>query len=253
MTDNIFDTHAHYDDEKFDVDRDETIKKVFSSGVRGIINCGCDVDSSKKSLELCDKYEKFFCAIGIHPHSAQDESDRLDEIFSMTKCSKVVAVGEIGLDYHYDFSDRNIQKEIFERELVFAGKNSLPVIVHSREATQDTLELLKKHKPTGVVHCFTGSVETAKEILSLGMYLGIGGAITFKNAVKPVEAVKHIPLERILLETDCPYMTPVPFRGKRNDSSLIEYTAQKIAEIKNTDVETIANVTYKNAKILFGL
>ena len=253
MIDNIFDSHAHYDDEKFDGDRNEIIEKVFSSGVCGVINCGCDVESSRKSLELCKSFEKFFCAVGIHPHSAEDEQDMLGEVFSMVNNEKVVAVGEIGLDYHYDFSDRKTQKEVFEKQLVFANENDFPVIVHSREATQDTMELLKKHKPKGVVHCFTGSVETAKEILSLGMYLGIGGAITFKNAVRPVESVGFIPLDRILLETDCPYMTPVPFRGKRNDSSLIEYTARKIAEIKNVDVKTVADVTKQNVIDLFKI
>lgn len=253
MIQNIFDTHAHYDDEKFDGDRDEIIKKIFSSGVCGVINCGCDIESSRKSIELCKKYESFFCAVGIHPHIAEDERYRLQEIFDLFPYEKIVAIGEIGLDYHYDFSERDIQKEVFEKQLVYACNADLPVIVHSREATADTLELLKRYKPKGVVHCFTGSVETAKEILSLGMYLGIGGAITFKNAVKPVEAVKYIPLERMLLETDCPYMSPVPYRGKRNDSSLIEYTARKIAEIKNIDVQTVADVTKNNAKLLFGL
>lgn len=251
MIENIFDTHAHYDDEKFDGDRQEVIAKIFSSGVCAVINCGCDVQSSQKSVLLAKEYDKFYCAVGIHPHSAEEEQDLLPQIYEMSKENKVVAIGEIGLDYHYDFSDREIQKAVFEKQIVFANENDIPVIVHSREATADTLAILKKYKPKGVVHCFTGSVETAKEILQLGMYIGIGGAITFKNAVKPVEAAKYIPLERILLETDCPYMSPVPFRGKRNDSSLIEYTAKKLAQIKNIDVEQIANVTKQNAKDLF--
>lgn len=250
---NIFDSHAHYDDEKFDLDRDETLKRVFSSGVCGVINCGSDIDSSKKSIELSKKYDKIYSAVGVHPHCAEDDSDKLDCLKDMIKEDKVVAVGEIGLDYHYDFSDREIQKIVFEKQLIFANEHNLPVIIHSREATQDTLDLLKKHKPKGVVHCFTGSVETAKEILSLGLYIGFGGAVTFKNAVKPLQSCEFVPLEKILLETDCPYMSPVPFRGKRNDSSLIEHTAKKISEIKNVDVQKVIDTATNNTLKLFSI
>lgn len=250
---NIFDSHAHYDDEKFCQDRDETLEKVFSSGVCGIINCGSDIDSSIQSINLSKKYDKIYSAVGVHPHSAEDDSDKLNCLEDLIKEKKVVAIGEIGLDYHYDFSDREIQKSVFEKQLIFANEHNFPVIIHSREATEDTLCLLKKHKPKGVVHCFTGSVETAKELVSLGLYIGFGGAVTFKNALKPVQSCEYVPLDRILLETDCPYMTPVPFRGKRNDSSFIEYTAKKISEIKNIDVQELINTATNNTLKLFSI
>lgn len=253
MMNNIFDSHAHYDDEKFDDDRYETLERVFLSGVCSIVNCGCDIESSEKSIFLSERYDNVYAAVGIHPHSAHDEQNKIGEIKAMLSRRKVVAVGEIGLDYHYDLSDRNIQKDVFEKQIIVAKEYNLPVIVHSRESTQDVMTILKKHRPKGVVHCFTGSVETAKEILSLGMYIGIGGAITFKNAVKAIEAAKVIPLEKILLETDCPYMTPVPHRGKRNDSSYIEYTAKKIAEIKNINAQEVADITKQNALNLFSI
>ena len=169
------------------------------------------------------------------------------------KNNKVVAVGEVGLDYHYDFSPRERQLEIFERQLILANKLDLPVIVHDREAHEDTMRLLIKHKPRGVVHCFSGSAEMAREIVKLGMYIGIGGAVTFKNAKKPVEVVEYLPLDRLLLETDAPYMTPVPFRGQRCDSAHIAYTAEKIAEIKGIDVQKLIDICNENAKRLFGI
>ena len=166
---------------------------------------------------------------------------------------KVIAVGEIGLDYHYDFSPREKQKEVFERQLILANELNLPVIVHDREAHEDTLMLLKKYKPKGVVHCFSGSTEGAREILSLGMYIGLGGAVTFKNARKPLEVAAFVPEDRLLLETDCPYMAPVPFRGKRCDSSMIPFSAERIAEVRKTDVQTLIDRCCKNAQTLFGI
>ena len=249
---NIFDSHAHYNDERFDDDRDELLSSLLSNGICGIINCGDDIESSKKSIELSKKYKNIFASVGVHPHSAKDDFDKLPLLYEIAKYEKTVAIGEIGLDYHYDFSPRDIQKEVFEKQLIIAKELDLPVIIHSREATEDTLNILKKHKVKGVVHCFSGSVETAKEILKLGMFIGIGGSLTFKNAVKPVEACKFIPLDKILLETDCPYMTPVPFRGKRNDSSFIEYVVKKISEIKNISEDEICNVTKQNTLNLFS-
>ncbi len=254
MYSNIFDTHAHYDDSRFDDDRDELLSSLKVKGVSCIVNCGCDLKSSLTTLALAKKYNFIYAAVGVHAHEAEEstESD-LAEIEELYKNEKVVAVGEIGLDYHYDFSPRERQLDVFERQLILANKLGLPVIVHDREAHEDTMNLLKKHRPKGVVHCFSGSAEMAKEIVKLGMYIGIGGAITFKNAKKPVEVVEYLPLDRLLLETDAPYMTPVPFRGQRCDSAHIAYTAEKIAEIKKIDVQELIDICNENSKRLFGI
>lgn len=251
---NIFDTHAHYDDEAFDEDREILLSSLNGRGVSLVIDCGCDVASSKKAIELSEKYDFIYAAVGIHPHEAEEAGENdLDEIRRLLKHKKAVAIGEIGLDYHYDFSPRELQKEYFEKQIVLAKELDMPIIVHDREAHEDTLELLRKYKPQGVLHCFSGSVESAKEIISLGMYIGLGGAVTFKNARKPLEVAEFVPLDRLLLETDAPYMTPVPFRGKRNDSSLIPYTAIKIAEVKGLDPQTVVNAANENGKRLFGI
>ncbi len=251
---NIFDTHAHYDDEKFDGDRESLLSSLPSKGIRLLMNCGCDVKSSLKTIELCDKYAFIFGAVGIHPHeSAEAEDGDLERIIKLTEHSKVRAIGEIGLDYHYDFSPRDVQLEYFEKQLEIANSLNLPVIIHDREAHQDTLEILKKYRPRGVVHCFSGSAEMAEEILRLGMYIGLGGAVTFKNAKKPLEVAKILPLDRLLLETDCPYMTPVPFRGQRNDSSLIPYSALVLAGIKGIDAQELINIACENGRELFSI
>lgn len=254
MYSGIFDTHAHYDDPRFDEDRDELLSTLSQKGVIHIVNCGCDLKSSLTTVALTENYSFIYAAVGVHAHEAEEatESD-LNEIKKLYSNEKVVAVGEIGLDYHYDFSPRERQLEIFERQLILANKLDLPVIVHDREAHEDTMNLLKRHKPKGVVHCFSGSAEMAKEIVKLGMYIGIGGAVTFKNAKKPVEVVEYLPLDRLLLETDAPYMTPVPFRGQRCDSSYIAYTAEKIAEIKDIDVQELIDICNENAKRLFRI
>lgn len=251
---NIFDTHAHYDDEAFDADRDVLLQSLPGKGIINVIDCGCDIKSSEKALELSEKYDFIFAAVGIHPHEAQDaDENALDEVRRLSKHEKAVAIGEIGLDYHYDFSPREVQKEFFEKQIILANELQMPIIVHDREAHEDTLELLRKYKPKGVLHCFSGSVESAKEIVSLGMYIGLGGAVTFKNARKPLEVAEWLPLDRLLLETDAPYMTPVPFRGKRNDSSLIPYAALKIAEVKGIDAQAVVDAANENARRLFGI
>ena len=254
MYKNIFDTHAHYDDLRFEEDRDELLCSLNDKGVSHIVNCGCDLKSSLTTLALAQKHDFIFAAIGVHAHEAEEatESD-LEEIERLYNNKKVVAVGEIGLDYHYDFSPRERQLEVFERQLILANKLDLPVIVHDREAHEDTMNLLKKHRPKGVVHCFSGSAEMAKEIVKLGMHIGIGGALTFKNAKKPVEVVEYLPLDRLLLETDAPYMTPVPFRGQRCDSAHIAYTAEKIAEIKGIEAQELIDICNENAKRLFNI
>ena len=254
MYNNIFDTHAHYDDEKFNGDRAEVLSFVKANGVSRIIDCGCDLKSSLAAVNLSEEYDFIYAAVGVHAHEADEAAEKdFAEIEKLYAHKKVVAVGEIGLDYHYDFSPRERQLEVFERQLILANKLNLPVIIHDREAHEDTLRLLKKHRPKGVVHCFSGSVESAKEVLSLGMYIGLGGAVTFKNAKKPVEVAKFVPDDYLLLETDCPYMAPVPYRGKRCDSSMIASTAELIASVRNTDTQTLINRCHENADRLFGL
>ncbi len=254
MYKNIFDSHAHYTDKAFDIDRKDLLDSLRESGVCGVINCGADIESSKASLELADKYDYIYFACGIHPEEVENLPQNYIEILKdLAKHPKCVAIGEIGLDYYWRQDTKEKQKEVFENQILLAKELNLPIIVHDREAHGDTLEILKKHKPKGVLHCFSGSVETAKEILKLGMYIGLGGAVTFKNAKKPVEVAEFIPLDRLLLETDCPYMAPVPMRGKRNDSSLISHIAEKIGEIKGIEPQIVVNSATENVKKLFGV
>lgn len=251
---NIFDSHAHYNDEQFDIDRDALLASLPEAGIVGILNCGTDVESSIVSIEMAEKYPFVYAACGYHPESALEfNEERLSEIEKMLSHGKCVAVGEIGLEYHYDFVPKDVQKYVFEKHLELAVKYDMPVIVHDREAHADTLELLKKYNPKGVLHCYSGSAEMAKEILKMGMYIGLGGAVTFKNAIKPVEVAEMIPLDRLLLETDCPYMAPVPMRGKRNNSAYISYVAEKIADIKNIQVHDLLDITSENAMNLFNI
>lgn len=254
MYNNIFDTHAHYDDKRFSEDIDNVLTALPAVGICGIVNCATDINSCKKSLEMAEKYDYIYFAAGIHPHEAEAcEKDFINELRKYTSHKKCVAIGEIGLDYHYDFSPREIQREVFEKQLILAKELDLPVIIHDREAHGDTWELLKKYSPKGIVHCFSGSAEMARDIVNLGMYIGLGGAVTFKNAKKPVEVAKYVPIEKLVLETDCPYMSPVPFRGKRNDSRLISYTAEFIASIKEMSPQLLLDETRKNAETIFSI
>lgn len=249
----IFDTHAHYDDRAFDDDREAVINMLFENGVCGVVNQGTDIKTSKFSIELAQRYDGFYAAVGLHPECLNENSiNDLEKIKDLAKNDKVVAIGEIGLDYYYDIP-KDLQKTIFAKQLELAAELNMPVNIHDREAHGDTLEMLKQYKPKGIVHCFSGSVEMAKEIVKLGMYIGIGGVVTFKNARKTVEVIESIPLERLVLETDCPYLSPVPFRGKRNDSSMIKYTALRISEIRNTTEQEILTVTRQNAADVYGV
>ncbi len=252
MYSNIFDSHAHYDDSRFDEDRDELLSSLKDKGVSYVVNCGCDLKTCLKTLEISEKHDFLYAALGVHPHEAEETTENdLLQIKKLYSNKKVVAVGEIGLDYHYDFSPRERQKEVFERQIILAKELDLPVIVHDRESHEDTMNLLKKYRPKGVVHCFSGSVEMAKEIVKLGMYIGLGGAVTFKNAKKPIEVAEYIPIEYLLLETDAPYMTPVPHRGERCHSGHIALTAEKIAEIEGMDTQELIDKCNENAKRLF--
>lgn len=249
---NIFDSHAHYDSEKFQEDLDQVIENIHQNGVCNVINVGCDIASSKASIVLAEKYEFFYASVGIHPHDAAEvPADYLVHLKELLSHEKVVALGEIGLDYHYDFSPREQQKLVFEQQLQLAREVNKPVIIHSREAVNDTMQLLHQYQPQGVVHCFTGSAETAKETLKMGMHIGFTGVVTFPNARKTLEVIDVTPLDRILLETDCPYMAPVPYRGKRTTSDMIEKTAETIAKIKGISTQQIINIAKENTERLF--
>lgn len=254
MSVKIIDSHAHYDDSAFDGDREQLLSSMFESSVELIIEMGCSMESSRNSVALSQKYPQIYAAVGVHPEDCSKVYDGyIEELEQLSRNEKVVAIGEIGLDYHYDGFDREKQIEVFEQQLILAQRLNLPVVIHSRDATKDCMELLKKYKPKGVVHCFSGSAETAKEIISLGMYIGFTGVLTFKNARKAIEACEVIPTDRLLLETDCPYMAPVPFRGKRCDSTMIRFTAEKMAEIKGVTPDKIQEICNNNAKILFAI
>ncbi len=249
---NIFDTHAHYADHAFDIDRDILLESLPEKGVKYIMLASSSVDDTAENAVLAEKYDYIYAASGVHPESVDSNPENYLDIVRNTALSseKIRAIGEIGLDYHYD---RNKQIELFEEQLLLAKELDLPVIVHSRDACEDTLNILKKYKPAGVVHCFSGSAETAKEVIKLGMYIGFTGVLTFKNARKALKALETVPLDKLLLETDCPYMAPVPFRGKRCDSSMIIHTAEKAAEIKNVDVQELIDITCENAKRFYNI
>jgi len=251
----LIDSHAHYDDERFNEDRHEILQKCVDEGVSHIVNAGTDVESSYASVSLADKYPFVYAAVGVHPHEASGwNDDTLSELKKLAGCEKVVAIGEIGLDYHYDFSPRSVQKEVFARQIDFARSLKKPVIVHNRESHQDILDILKSEKAYevgGVLHCFSGSVEMAKQVLDLGFMIGIGGPVTFKKAVKPVEVVRYVPLDMLLIETDCPYLSPEPVRGRRNWSGNLKYILEKIAQIKGIDYKEAEMATTENARQLF--
>lgn len=250
----IFETHAHYLKEDFGEELIPLLESMPSLGVEKIIAVGYDLRSSAEEIELSHRFPYVFAAAGVHPENCYDlPEDWFAQLEKMLTDKRVCALGEIGLDYHYDNTDKVIQAEVFERQLELADKLKLPVIIHSRDACEDTMNILKKHRPRGVLHCFSGSAETAAEVVKLGMYIGFTGVLTFKNAKKALAACEAVPLDRLLLETDCPYMAPVPHRGKRCDSSMIQFTAAKMAEIKGVSTEEMINIAKQNAERLFGV
>ncbi|MGG7165159.1 TatD family hydrolase [Clostridium ihumii] len=253
----IFDSHAHYDDESFNEDREVILKNIQENGVIGVLNCGADLDGVKDSINLANKYDFIYAAIGIHPSDCEIVNKELMDEFKKyyNENNKIKAIGEIGLDYYWDENpSKEIQKEAFRMQMNLARELKLPVIIHDRDAHKDTLEIMKEFKDvTGVVHCFSGSVEFAKECVKMGYYIGIGGVLTFKNAKVIKEVVKEIEMDRILLETDCPYMAPTPYRGKRNQSDYINFVVEKIMEIKGISKEDVENITLQNTKKLFDI
>lgn len=248
-----FESHAHYDDNRFDSDREELLALFPSLGIDTVINIGADMNSSYAGIKLAEKYDYIYAAIGVHPHEASSLSEaNLKTLKSLSKHKKVVAIGEIGLDFYYDNSPRDVQRFWFKKQLALALEIGLPVIIHSREAAQECFDIIKQSGVrSGVIHCYSGSVQMALEYVNLGFYLGIGGTSTYKNAKKTIEVIDSVPLERILIETDSPYLAPVPKRGERNDSRNLIFVTEKIAEIKGISASQVANITKQNGKNLF--
>ena len=253
----IFDSHAHYDDEAFDNDRKELLGSMKENRIEYIVNVGASMKTCRQTLELVKQHKFIYGAIGVHPSdTAELNEDKFKELCKMVDSDKIVAVGEIGLDYYWDEPDRSIQKKWFERQIHMAKDKNKPIIYHSRDAAKDTLDIIKSTKAWevgGVIHCFSYGVEMAREYLNMGYYIGVGGVVTFKNAKKLKEVVEYTPLDKILIETDCPYLTPVPFRGKRNDSTKLHYVVEEIANIKGVDVEEVMRITMENAKRMYRL
>lgn len=253
----LFDTHAHYDDERFSEDVYDVLDSMRANNVGYILNSCSDVSEIPYILALCERYPFMYASVGVHPHNAEHMTDSdIDKLREYSTHKKVAAIGEIGLDYYYDNSPRDVQKYWFGRQIDLARELKLPVIIHDRDAHSDTLEILKAHnvqETGGVFHCYSGSAEMAKEILGLGMYIAFGGSLTFKKSIKPVQAAAVVPDDRIVIETDCPYLAPEPMRGKRNSSLLLHYVAEKLAEIRGVGVEDIERITLENGKRLFSI
>lgn len=252
----LFDTHAHFDDERFDADRDAMLEQMKDFGVTNITNIASSMASSRRSVELAEKYDFVYASVGVHPSETENltETD-MEELRRLAQHPKVRAIGEIGLDYHYpDDVAPDIQKKWFIRQLDLAQELNMPVIIHDRDSKGDSLEILKKMKiSNGVVHCFSGSAETAREIVKLGMMISFTGVLTFKNARRAIEACAAVPTDRLMIETDCPYMAPEPHRGERNHSGYVRYVAEKMAEIKGISYEEMVDITDRNAKRFFGI
>lgn len=251
------DSHAHLDDERFDEDRERLIKSLKDKEIEIVLNPGADLQTSKNAVELANTYDSIYAAVGCHPHDSKYMTDEALEIFrSLAQNNKVLAIGEIGLDYYYDNSDRETQKLWFRKQIILARELDMPYIVHDRDAHKDIYEIMKEEyyaNSRGILHCFSGSVEMAKEFIKMGFMISLGGPVTFKKSKTPKLVAKEIPLEHILIETDSPYLTPEPFRGRRNESAYVKYVAEEIAKIKEISVEEVRNQTNKNFKNLFNL
>jgi TatD DNase family protein len=253
----LFDTHAHLNAIQYEEDIVEVITRAVSENVTHIVVVGFDKDTIKRAMELTDQYDMIYAAVGWHPVDAIDMTeDDLKWIKELASHPKVVAIGEMGLDYYWDKSPKEIQKEVFRKQIQLAKEVQLPIIIHNRDATEDVVKILQEEDASevgGIMHCFTGSLEVAKQCMDMNFYISFGGPVTFKNAKKPKEVATQIPMERLLIETDCPYLTPHPFRGKRNEPSYVKYVAEQIAELKGLSIEEVAKITSDNAKELFGI
>ena len=251
----IIDTHAHYDDKAFEEDREQLLKSMAQNGIGRIVNIGSSLEACKRTIQLMEQYDFMYGALGIHPTDSGELTENdMEWLKAQCALEKCVAVGEIGLDYYWDEPDREIQKKWFVRQLTLAKEVKLPVVIHSRDAAQDTVEIMKglqAHEYGGVVHCYSYSKELAKTFLDMGFFFGIGGVVTFSNGRKLKEVVEYLPLERIVLETDSPYLAPVPFRGKRNDSGKLAYVVEQIAKIKGLTTEEVIQVTMQNTYNLY--
>lgn len=251
----LYDTHAHLDDSMFDNDREQIIEKIRTSGVGLVNNIAADMESSRTAIALAEKYDFIYATVGVHPSDVLSMTDHdIDELRTLSKHPKVVAIGEIGLDYHYDDADPEVQKHWFRAQLDLAKELDMPVVIHDRDSKGECISILKEKNITnGVVHCFSGSAETARDLVKMGLHISFTGVVTFKNARRAIEAVKAIPIERLFIETDCPYMAPEPFRGQRNDSSMVYRVAEKIAEIKELPTEEVIRITRENAVKFFNI
>ena len=253
----LFDTHAHYNDEKFAGDRDAVLSSMAENGIGLIMNACSDTSELPDIIGLCEKYSFIYGSAGVHPHEAEKMTENDFELIRKAAAhKKIKAIGEIGLDYFYDFSDREIQKKRFAEQVELAKELGLPVIIHDRDAHKDTMDILRACGVSGcggVFHCYAGSTETAREILDWGMYIAFGGSLTFKKSVRPREVAAYVPLDRIVTETDAPYLAPEPQRGRRNDSRYMHFVAAELARIKGVDFETIENATFENGRRLFGI
>ena len=252
----LFDTHAHILDDQFKEDLDQVIRNIYDN-MALVVNIGCNLEDCPRTVALAEQYDKLYAAVGLHPEDVKTYTpEGWDMICRLAEHPKVVGIGETGLDYYWDTSTKDAQKVLFEQHIDLAKQLHKPLVIHDREAHGDTLEILKRTNAKevgGILHAFSGSVEMAMEVIKLGFYIGLGGPVTFKNARKAVEVAQAIPLEYLVIETDCPYMAPVPFRGKRNEPMLVQHTATKIAELRGISVEELIEATYQNGKRIYGI
>lgn len=253
----IFDTHAHYDDDAFHTDREQLLCHMNQEGIDKIVNIGCSMENSREIVEMVRNYDFLYGTVGVHPSDINELTDAdMKELEQLSMEEKILAIGEIGLDYHYENVVKELQKKWFVEQLEVVKRRNLPVVIHSRDAAKDTLDLIKEHhngETPGIIHCFSYGVEMAREYLNMGYYIGVGGVITFKNAKKLKEVVAYTPMERIVLETDAPYLAPVPYRGKRNCSLYLTHVAEEIAAIKDISAEEVCKITYQNAQDVYNL
>lgn len=253
----LIDSHAHLDDKRFNRDRDMIIKNLNSNGIESVVNIGADLKTSKASVELADKYENIYAVVGVHPHSATEiNKAALETLRELAKNEKVLAIGEIGLDFHYDRSPRDVQRSAFRAQIDLAKELNLPIVIHSREADGETFDIIKESMDGNLkvlLHCYSGSAELAQEYIKLGCYISLAGPVTFNNARVPKEVAKVVALDRLLVETDSPYLTPTPYRGKRNEPMFVKYVAKEIAELKGIDIEELSKATLENTKRFYNM